>query len=185
MVRKKRVKGVLREFEGFHFAFIRAISLKEILSLPLNIFKNKFLVLTTIDCDSAGEWLERYTERELLRLNIRYKRLLDVCLIYPESLDAFLKEDYFVGGDAFYITSKEPSDDQLKRIKGGGCGDFSWGISECVLKTMKLIEAEAYFSDGYTGISIACKDRCLIEEIVQKLREEWNIDLEEDSKKES
>lgn len=178
MTKRRKAKINVKKYGCFYLAFIDSISLEEILNLPLNVCKDKFLVITTIDGDSAGDWLNTSALRDFLKLNIHYKHILDVCLIYPESLDTFLKRKYFWGGDEIYLTSREPSDDQLKKIKGGGYGDFSMGVAKSVSETMKSIGADVYFSDCYRGLSIVCKDRQFVENIVQELGEGWDIKAE-------
>ncbi|MEW6096114.1 MAG: hypothetical protein AB1567_06275 [bacterium] len=165
----KKKKVIVGKCEDFYFAFLYLpVSLTEIFTSFLTEFKDKYLLITTIDGEPASKWLERYGNMKFLQLNIHYECSYDTCIIYPDSFETFLKEDFLCGGDEMYITLNRPSDARLKEIQGGRYGHFSERIPKHILQELQSIDAIGYFSGGEPELSIAHKNQPLIENIVKK-----------------
>ena len=125
----------------------------------VEIVINKYLVITAID-GSVDDYLKKALESQ----NAKFEFIHEVCLLYPESTNKFIKYIGNIPECAFFCCKEKPSEENIRKLKlaSGYVEEFgSISKNKNLLKEvhtdMKTLNSFLYISQGDCNLFIGFK----------------------------
>ncbi|MBU4485905.1 MAG: hypothetical protein KKD38_03170 [Candidatus Delongbacteria bacterium] len=123
----------------------------------VEIIINTFLVITAID-GSVDDYLKKALETQ----NANFEFIHEVCLLYPESTNRFIKYIGNIPECAFFCCKEKPSEENIRKLTSGYVEGFSSlsknkNLLKGIYTDMKTLNSSLYISQGDCNLFIGFK----------------------------